>query len=58
MYQAAEAYFLALKGNVSKEKLQELKERLDVLSAEYSDNPAYCAWMKQKYLEKKVEKEE
>lgn len=55
MYEAAEEYFNALKGEVSQEKLQELKERLDVLSAEYSDNPAYNAWMKQKYLEKKVE---
>lgn len=55
MYQAAEEYFHALQGTVSKERLQELKERLDVLSAEYSDNPAYSAWMKQKYLEKSVE---
>ena len=59
MYEAAEEYFVALKGNnVTKEKLQELKERLDFLSAEYSDNPAYIALMKQKYLEKKVEMEE
>ena len=58
MYQAAGEYFHALKGNVSKERLQELKERLDVLSAEYSDNPAYSAWMKQKYLEKTVEMDE
>ncbi|MDO5425256.1 MAG: AAA family ATPase [Eubacteriales bacterium] len=57
MYKAAEEYFNALKGDVSQEKLQELKERLDVLSAEYSDNPAYYAWMKMKYLEKKVEVE-
>ena len=58
MYKAAEEYFNALKGNVSKDKLQELKERMDFLSAEYSDNPAYAALMKQKYLEKKVEIEE
>jgi len=58
MYEAAEEYFSALKENVSKEKLQELKERLDYLSAEYSDNPAYNALMKQKYLEKKAEIEE
>jgi predicted ATP-binding protein involved in virulence len=58
MYQAAEDYFRALKESVSKEKLQELKEKLDVLSAEYSDNPAYCAWIKQRYLEKKVEMDE
>lgn len=58
MYQAAEEYFHALKGATSKEQLQVLKERLDVLSAEYSDNPAYSAWMKQKYLEKIVETDE
>lgn len=58
MYKAAEEYFSALKEDVSKERLMELKERLDVLSAEYSDNPAYSAWMKQKYLEKKVEIDE
>ena len=27
---------------------------MDVLAAEYSDNPAYCALLKQKYLVKKV----
>ena len=45
-------------GQGSVEELQELKEQLDILSAEYSDNPAYNAWMKQKYLEKKVEIDE
>lgn len=58
MYEAAEEYFKALKGDVSKERLDQLKERLDFLSSEYSDNPAYRALMKQKYLEKKVEMEE
>lgn len=48
MYKASEEYFNALKGNVSKDKLQEFKERMDFLSAEYSDNPAYAALMKQK----------
>lgn len=55
MYEAADAYFKALKKNVSSEELNELKARLDLLSAEYSDNPAYCALLQQKYLEKKVE---
>ena len=55
MYQAADAYFKALKGASSEEELQALKEKLDVLSAEYSDNPAYNAWMRQKYLEKRAE---
>ena len=55
MYQAADAYFKALKGASSEEELQALKEKLDALSAEYSDNPAYNAWMQQKYLEKRAE---
>lgn len=58
MYHAAEAYFQALNGDVTQERVDELKERLDVLSAEYSDNPAYNAYMKLKYLEKKAEAEE
>ena len=55
MYEAADAYFKALKKNVSSEELNELKTRLDLLSAEYSDNPAYCALLQQEYLKKKVE---
>ena len=58
MYKAAEAYFQALKKASSEKDLQELKEKLDVLSAEYSDNPAYNAWMQQRYLEKKAGMEE
>lgn len=58
MYHAAEAYFQALNGVATQERVDELKERLDVLSAEYSDNPAYNAYMKLKYLEKKAEAEE
>lgn len=54
MYQAAAEYFSALKKNISEKELQELKEKLDLLSAEYSDNPAYTAMMKQKYLEKRA----
>ena len=55
MYQAAKKYFEALKSASSDKDLEMLKEKLDVLSAEYSDNPAYNAWMQQKYLEKKAE---
>lgn len=58
MYHAAEEYFQALNGDVTQERMDELKDRLDVLSAEYSDNPAYNAYMKLKYLEKKAEAEE
>lgn len=55
MYEAANEYFQALKGAGTKEDLRALKNRLDVLAAEYSDNPAYCAWMKQRYLVKEAE---
>lgn len=54
MYEAARKYFDALNQAVSSEELEHLKLELDVLSAEYSDNPAYCALMQQKYLERKV----
>lgn len=55
MYEAAEAYFKAVKNCKSEEEIIYLKEQMDLLSAEYSDNPAYCALIKQKYLEKKAE---
>lgn len=54
MYQAAEEYFKALDNSSKQDELQELKQRMDILAAEYSDNPAYGALLKQKYLEKKV----
>ncbi len=58
IFYAAEEYFQALDGDVTQERMDELKERLDILSAEYSDNPAYNAYMKLKYLEKKAGTEE
>lgn len=58
MYEAAEKYFCALKECTSEERLRELKGELDYLSSLYSDNPAYSALMKQKYLEKKMEMKE
>ena len=58
MYKIAEKYFSALKEAASEEELHNLKETLDILAAEYSDNPAYYAWMQQKYLEKKAELQE
>lgn len=54
MYEAAEEYFHALDSSRRQDELQELKRRVDILAAEYSDNPAYGALLKQKYLEKKV----
>lgn len=55
MYKAADEYFRALRQSTSEKELEELKLKLDVLSAEYGDNPAYCAFIKQRYLEKQVE---
>lgn len=55
MFEAAEAYLTALKQSASQEEIEKLKEKLDLLTAEYSDNPAYYALLKQKYLEKKEE---
>lgn len=55
MYEIAEEYFTALKNCVSEEELKPLKEKLDLLTAEYSDNPAYYALMKQKYIEREAE---
>ena len=53
----AKEYFDAL-GNVEKqEELPKLKERMDLLSLNYSDNPAYIALIEQKYLQKKMELE-
>lgn len=45
MYKIAEKYFSALKEAASEEELHNLKETLDILAAEYSDNPAYNAWI-------------
>lgn len=53
MYEVAEKYFHALKKCTSEEELGKLKEELDYWSSIYSDNPAYSALMKQKYLERK-----
>lgn len=56
MYKAAKAYFEALKDkNITKEKLEQLRERAEELEAIYSDNPAYGAYIKLKYLERKKE---
>lgn len=56
MYRAANEYFAALKKkDISKKELYELKIRAEQLEAEYSDNPAYGAYIKLKYLERKTE---
>lgn len=57
MYEAAEAYYEALKQGKTQDDLEKLREELAVLEAEYSDNPAYLALMRQKYTVKKWEVE-
>lgn len=55
MYELAEKYFAALDQVDSKEKLEEVKEKLNILTARYGDNPAYYAYLNQKYIDKKAE---
>ena len=56
MYKAAKTYFEALQErNITKEKLEQLRQRAEELEAIYSDNPAYAAYIKLKYLERKNE---
>lgn len=55
MYQLASEYFKALKESDTKEEMFRQKEELDLLVAAYGDNPAYCAFLKQKYLERRIE---
>ena len=55
MYQAAMAYFNALKTCTSKEELEILRQEMVRLQAEYDDNPAYLALIKQKYQTKELE---
>ncbi len=57
MYQAAKEYFDALGDTKRQEELPKLKKRMDLLSLNYSDNPAYIALIEQKYLQKKMELE-
>lgn len=57
MYLAAKEFFEQAEQIQDKDKMEELKLKLDLLVAEYSDNPAYLAFMKQKYAEKYLELE-
>lgn len=57
MYEAADAYYRALKQGKTQEEMERLEERLNELEAEYSDNPAYCALIRQKYTVRKWEVE-
>ncbi len=57
MYKLAEKYYAALEGAGCKEDLQKVKSELDVLTARFGDNPAYYAYLNQKYLEKAMKME-
>lgn len=57
MYKAAADYFNSLEKSITGKDLEELKIKMDILEAEYSDNPAYKALIQQKYHEKYIELE-
>lgn len=53
MYETAEQYYSAIKQGKTQEDIERLGEQLRRLEAEYSDNPAYLALIRQEYIEKK-----
>lgn len=55
MFALAEGYFAALDQAGSQEDLERIKERLNVLTARFGDNPAYYAYLNQKYIDKAAE---
>ena len=52
IYEAARKYFAALEEARTQEEIDELGKELARLEAEYSENPAYMAWVHQQYIEK------
>ena len=54
MYEAAEDYFKALDDCRSAEELDELRKMMEELEAEYSDNPAYLALIRQQNAAKEI----
>ena len=55
MYESAEAYFAGLERATDREALKEIKEELERLTARFGDNPAYYAFLNQKYLSRASE---
>ena len=55
MYDAAAEYYTAVRACKSEAELEELRRNLVELEAEYSDNPAYLALIRQKYAAKEWE---
>ena len=60
IYEASREYFAALKDAKTQDEIEKLGKRLAELEAEYSENPAYMAWVHQQYTEQawKVKKNE
>ena len=52
IYEASREYFSALKEAKTQDEIEKLGKRLAELEAEYSENPAYMAWVHQQYTEK------
>ena len=52
IYEAAQKYFVALKEAKTQVEIEKLGKELAILEAEYSENPAYMAWVHQQYIEK------
>lgn len=57
MFDAAQKFYEALKNGTSVDEIEALRQDLVRLEAEYDDNPAYLAWIRQKYTAKKLEVE-
>lgn len=55
MYVLAQEYFSKLEKAKTIEELNPLKEKLEILTARFGNNPAYYAFLNQKYLEKSLE---
>ena len=60
IYEVSREYFAALKDAKTPDEIEKLGKRLAELEAEYSENPAYMAWVHQQYTEQawKVKKNE
>lgn len=55
MFELAEQYFANLAKVQDKSELGNIKKELELLTARFGDNPAYYAYLNQKYLEKAAE---
>ncbi len=55
MLEAANQFYAALREGSSREDIETLRQQMIRLEAEYDDNPAYLAWIRQKYTAKKLE---